>query len=51
MRSEVDIIGEDGRLYRGRLDLRSPDSKLPTIAPKDGESGWGGASSESRRGI
>ncbi|XP_078808032.1 glutamine-rich protein 2 isoform X5 [Oryzias latipes] len=34
--SEVDIIGEDGRLYRGRLDLRSPDSKLPTIAPKDG---------------
>ncbi|KAF6716825.1 Glutamine-rich protein 2 [Oryzias melastigma] len=31
---QVDIIGEDGRLYRGRLDLpetRSPDSKLPTI--------------------
>ncbi|RVE69953.1 hypothetical protein OJAV_G00082960 [Oryzias javanicus] len=36
---QVDIIGEDGRLYRGRLDLldtRNPDSKLPTIAPKEG---------------
>ncbi|XP_066560897.1 uncharacterized protein C16orf96 [Amia ocellicauda] len=35
---EIDILGLDGRIYRGRMDPRAcsrMDSKLPTICPKD----------------
>ncbi|XP_047213911.1 glutamine-rich protein 2-like isoform X2 [Girardinichthys multiradiatus] len=37
---EADIVGLDGRIYRGRFnvqELRNTEMKLPLIAPKDGK--------------
>ncbi|KAM4717103.1 uncharacterized protein FYW61_017311 isoform 2-T2 [Anableps anableps] len=37
---ETDIIGQDGRIYKGRFtahQLRNPETKLPTIASREGK--------------
>ncbi|XP_016521779.1 glutamine-rich protein 2 isoform X2 [Poecilia formosa] len=37
---EADIIGRDGRIYKGRFSvdqLKSPETKLPNIASRDGK--------------